>query len=158
MAFSLAGKVAELNLAQYDSELLRLAVRQAVNPAEAASHLREIQVGAEHSCTIRREHFLGTEYTALYSVIWSENIRNLVKNDLFWPKTPNIRPNIHRMPNGRIRMVQVWCRSSMMLACQGHRHHRRLHDCQSITPVQWSRRCNVWYPGHESILKLSIEH
>lgn len=43
MAVSLAGKVAELNLGQYNPELLKLAVRQAVNPAEAASHLREIQ-------------------------------------------------------------------------------------------------------------------
>ncbi|BDA43762.1 Alpha-1,3-mannosyltransferase CMT1 [Coccomyxa sp. Obi] len=49
MAFSLAGKVAELNLGQYSPELLKLAVRQAVNPAEAASHLREIQ--AEDSTT-----------------------------------------------------------------------------------------------------------
>lgn len=48
MAFSLAGKVAELNLGQYDPELLRLAVRQAVNPAEAASHLRDIQVCAKY--------------------------------------------------------------------------------------------------------------
>ena len=45
MAVMLAGKVAELNLGQYSPELLKLAVRQAVNPAEAASHLREIQVG-----------------------------------------------------------------------------------------------------------------
>ena len=41
---TLAGKVAELNLGQYDLELLKLAVRHAINPAEAASHLREIQV------------------------------------------------------------------------------------------------------------------
>jgi hypothetical protein len=41
---TLAGKVAELNLGQYSAELLKLAVRQAVNPSEAASHLREIQV------------------------------------------------------------------------------------------------------------------
>lgn len=46
MAVTLAGKVAELNLGQYSPDLLKLAVRQAVNPAEAASHLREIQVGA----------------------------------------------------------------------------------------------------------------
>ena len=46
MAVTLAGKVAELNLGQYPPDLLKLAVRQAVNPAEAASHLREIQVAA----------------------------------------------------------------------------------------------------------------
>ena len=44
VASTLAGKVAELNLGQYDPELLKLAVRHAVNPAEAASYLREIQV------------------------------------------------------------------------------------------------------------------
>ena len=44
VAATLAGKVAELNLGQYDLELLKLAVRHAINPAEAASHLREIQV------------------------------------------------------------------------------------------------------------------
>ena len=44
IAATLAGKVAELNLGQYDLELLKLAVRHAINPAEAASHLREIQV------------------------------------------------------------------------------------------------------------------
>lgn len=36
--------MAELNLGQYDPELLKLAVKHAVNPAEAASHLREVQV------------------------------------------------------------------------------------------------------------------
>ena len=46
MAVTLAGKVAELNLGQYSPDLLKLAVRQAVNPAEAASHVREMQVGA----------------------------------------------------------------------------------------------------------------
>lgn len=40
-------------------------------------------------------------------VIHYENIRNTVKNGLFWPMTLNIRPNIHRMPNGRIRIVQL---------------------------------------------------
>ena len=44
MAVTLAGKVAELNLGQYSPDLLKLAVRQAVNPAEAASHVREMQV------------------------------------------------------------------------------------------------------------------
>ena len=43
MAATLAGKVAELNLGQYEPELLKLAVRHAVSPAEAASYLREIQ-------------------------------------------------------------------------------------------------------------------
>ena len=47
VAATLAGKVAELNLGQYDLELLKLAVRHAINPAEAASHLREIQVCAQ---------------------------------------------------------------------------------------------------------------
>ncbi len=44
MAATLAGKVAELNLGQYEPELLKLAVRHAVSPAEAAFYLREIQV------------------------------------------------------------------------------------------------------------------
>lgn len=43
MAATLAGKVAELNLGQYEPELLKLAVRHAVSPAEAAFYLREIQ-------------------------------------------------------------------------------------------------------------------
>ncbi len=64
--------------------------------------------GSSHCCTIRSELFLGTVYTAEYTVIRYKNIRNTVKNVLFWPKTPNIRLNIHRMPNGRIRMVQLW--------------------------------------------------
>ena len=44
VAATLAGKVAELNLGQYEPELLKLAVRHAVSPAEAAFYLREIQV------------------------------------------------------------------------------------------------------------------
>ncbi len=61
-----------------------------------------------HSCTIRSEHFLGTVYTARIYGHTVLKYTNTVKNGLFWPKTPNIRSNIHRMPNGRIRMVQLW--------------------------------------------------
>lgn len=46
-AVTLAGKVAELNLGQYSPDLLKLAVRQAVNPSEAASHVREMQVSEQ---------------------------------------------------------------------------------------------------------------
>ena len=90
-----------------------------------------------HSCTIRSEHFLGTVYTAEYTVIRYKNIRNTGKNGLFWPKTPKIRPNIHRMPNGRIRMVQL---------CMRPRHEANYPECLTFeirTPSQVSPMSSV---------------
>ncbi len=53
--------------------------------------------------------------------IWS-------KNGIFWPKTPNMRPNIHRMPNGRICMVQLSPHPSVFVVPVPHEKH-----CSTLT-------------------------